>query len=67
MAIRLTDQYKPYKWDVHGHDNTLVLALCAFLTVAILKGIIRPKKMVFDVCVFFALCGFVSGPIFNFF
>ena len=38
------------------------LASCAFLTGAMPKGLIL-RKFVFDVCVFFVLCVFVSGLI----
>ena len=39
-----------------------VLALCAFLTGLIPKGLIF-ENFVFDVCVCFVLCKFVSGLI----
>ena len=39
-----------------------VLALCAFLTGVIPKGLIL-KKIAFDVCVCFVLCKLVSGLI----
>ena len=48
----------------NGPRYQRVLALCAFffffLTGVILKGLIL-RKIVFDVCKFFVLCGFVSG------
>ena len=46
----------------NGSRYQRVLALCAFLTGVIPKGLIL-RKFVFDVCVRFVFCQFVSGLI----
>ena len=45
----------------NGPRYQRVLDLCAFLRGMILKGLILQKKNVFDVCVCFVSCKFVSG------
>ena len=49
----------------NGPRYQSVLALCAFLTGAILKGQIFEKNL-FEVCVCFVVCKFVSGLILRF-
>ena len=48
----------------NGPRYQRVLALCAFSTGVIPKGLfLRKKNVVVDVCVCFVLCNFVSGQI----